>query len=165
MRLTSKARYAVMAMVDIGDEETGVPVSLSAISERQELPLPYLEQLFVKLRKTGLVKSVRGSSGGYVLGRSADQIRILDIIVAVNGPLKATRCDQKSASGCQAAGRRCSVHDLWDELEAVVQRFLSQVTLADVCAKRVSGLGRFALFPDMLSVQKLSSVQIKERAF
>jgi Rrf2 family iron-sulfur cluster assembly transcriptional regulator len=165
MRLTSKARYAVMAMVDIGDEETGIPVSLSAISERQELPLPYLEQLFVKLRKNSLVKSVRGSSGGYVLGRSADQIRILDIIVAVNGPLKATRCDQKSALGCQAAGRRCSVHDLWDELEAVVQRFLSQVTLADVCAKRVSGLGRFALFPDMLPVQNVSPVQIKERAF
>lgn len=150
MRLSTKARYAVTAMVDVALEEGSGPVSLTAIAERQELPLAYLEQLFGKLRKAGLVKSSRGSAGGYVLGHQPKDVRILDIIAAVDTPLKATRCDHQSPSGCRATGKRCLTHDLWDELGAVVQQFLTRITLADVCEKRIAGLGRFGAFMESM---------------
>lgn len=149
MRLSTKARYAVTAMVDMALRERGGPVSLKTIAERQELPLPYLEQLFGKLRKAGLVVSSRGSAGGYVLGRNSKEMRILDIIMAVDTPMKATRCERESALGCQISGQRCLTHDLWDELGTVVHLFLSRVSLADVCEKRVAGMGRFGLLGEM----------------
>src|SRR5208283_2317978 len=136
MRLGTKARYAVMAMVDIAGQGRQEPISLTTIAERQGLPLPYLEQLFGRLRKAGLVSSVRGASGGYILGVPADDIRILDIIMAVDGPMRATRCEGEGASGCSIKGVKCLTHDLWDELGAVVQIFLRRITLADVCDKR-----------------------------
>lgn len=151
MRLSTKARYAVTAMVDVALEEGSGPVSLATISTRQELPLAYLEQLFGKLRKAGLVKSSRGSAGGYALNHKAQDVSILDIISAVDIPLKATRCEHESANGCRATGERCVTHDLWEELGAVVQLFLGRVTLADVCENRIAGMGRFGVFMDLSS--------------
>ena len=148
MRLSTKARYAVTAMVDVALEEAAGPVSLAAIADRQELPLAYLEQLFGKLRKAGLVKSSRGSAGGYMLAHKAGNVRILDIIAAVDTPIKATRCEHESSMGCRMTGEQCLTHDLWDELGAVIELFLMRVTLADVCEKRIVGMGRFGVFMD-----------------
>lgn len=146
MRLSTKARYAVTAMVDVALKETSGPVSLATIADRQDLPLAYLEQLFGKLRKAGLVKSSRGSAGGYVLAHKADDLSILDIITAVDKPIKATRCEHGSPAGCRATGEPCLTHDLWDELGTVIRLFLMRVTLADVCEKRIAGMGRFGAF-------------------
>lgn len=136
MKLSTKARYAVMAMTDLVTQtgEQGA-CSLSFISERQGLPLPYLEQIFLKLRKQGLVTSIRGAAGGYILARPAENVRIYDIISAVDLPLKATRCANNSATGCQQKGARCLTHDLWEGLGFVVENYLKQITLADVCQK------------------------------
>lgn len=141
MKLGTKGRYAVMAMVDLArhlsaDPKRG-PVTLADIAERQEISLSYLEQLFSRLRKAGLVKSVRGPGGGYVLGRPANELRVSDIVIAVDEPLKATRCRPGSGQGCMADGGRCLTHDLWEELGNQIYTFLNGVTLADVCARRV----------------------------
>lgn len=160
MRLSTKARYAVTAMVDVALEEIHGPVSLTTISVRQELPLAYLEQLFGKLRKAGLVKSCRGSSGGYILAHKPQDISILSIIAAVDTPLKATRCDYDSKVGCRTTGERCLTHDLWDELGAVVQLFLARVTLNDVCEKKISGMGRFGIFMDLPSIKHYEKEQV-----
>ena len=159
MRLSTKARYAVNAMVDLAQEERSGPVSLAAISSRQELPLAYLEQLFGKLRKAGLVKSSRGAQGGYTLTHKMTDVRILDIIAAVDTPLKATRCEHESKIGCLVTRERCVTHDLWDELGAVVQLFLRSVTLADVCEKRIAGMGRFGVFMDPVLLQRYDKNQ------
>ena len=137
-----------MAMVDVALESAKGPVSLTTIANRQSLPLAYLEQLFGKLRKADLVKSSRGSAGGYSLAGSPETIRILDIIAAVDTPMKATQCQEGASVGCRVTGERCLTHDLWDELEAVIQLFLARVTLADVCEKRIAGMGRFGIFID-----------------
>lgn len=128
-----------MAMADLASTEANVPVSLSAIANRQGLPLPYLEQIFVKLRKASLVLSSRGALGGYCLAFPAQTIRIFDIIAAVDKPSRATRCDHHSPQGCQRGGQRCVTHDLWEELETVVHLFLKQISLADVYEKRILG--------------------------
>jgi len=160
MRLSTKARYAVMAMVDVALEETSGSVSLTTIAARQELPLAYLEQLFGKLRKAGLVISNRGSNGGYVLAHKAEDISILSIISAVDTPLKATRCDHESTLGCRATGERCLTHDLWEELGAVVHLFLARITLADVCEKRIAGIGRFGIFMEPSSLKSFGKAQV-----
>ena len=139
VKLSSKARYAVMAMVDIAHYGEAEPVSLSAISIRQDLPLAYLEQLFNKLKKAGLVISCRGATGGYKLSQSRADIHVYNIIAAVDTPLKATRCSSDH-SGCQISGTKCMTHDLWGELTAVVAEFLKKITLDDICARRVKGL-------------------------
>ncbi len=136
MRLSTKARYAVMALVDITTQDKNGPVALSAIAQRQELPLPYLEQLFNKLKKAGLVQSCRGSNGGYQLARTSEAIFIHDIIEAVDKPLKATRCANHSHRGCHSNGSRCLTHDLWENLDSVVSLFLKKTSLADVCHRR-----------------------------
>src|SRR5260370_136928 len=100
MRLSTKGRYAVMAMVDLARHGNGMPISLAEIAERQEISLPYLEQLFAKLRRRGLVKSVRGPGGGYLLAHGRDDTRIADIIAAVDEPLRATRC-ASGVVGCR----------------------------------------------------------------
>ncbi|MDP6588111.1 MAG: Rrf2 family transcriptional regulator [Alphaproteobacteria bacterium] len=143
MKLGTKGRYAVMAMVDLAnstvlDSKNG-PVTLSDIADRQEISLSYLEQLFSKLRKNGLVKSIRGPGGGYMLARGADQLRISDIVMAVDEPIRATRCHPLSGSGCMPDGGRCVTHDLWQELSNHIYLFLNTVTLEDVCARRVLG--------------------------
>ncbi|MFQ5958304.1 MAG: Rrf2 family transcriptional regulator [Alphaproteobacteria bacterium] len=145
MKLSTKGRYAVMAMADLASNGDGSPLSLAEIARRQEISLSYLEQLFGKLRRNDLVKSVRGPGGGYLLGRSAGDIRISDIIIAVDEPIQATRCQPGSPFGCRSNKTRCLTHDLWEELGNQIYLFLSSVSLEDVCAKRVLGASR--LFP------------------
>ena len=140
MRLSTKGRYAVMAMADLASHEAGSkPVSLADIAERQEISLSYLEQLFAKLRRSGLVSSVRGPGGGYRLSRPSEEVRVADIIMAVDEPITATRCKPGSPKGCAPAGARCITHDLWEELGRQIHVFLSSVSLADVVEKRVLG--------------------------
>jgi len=139
MRLSTKGRYAVMALVDLAKHSSGEPVSLAEIAERQEISLSYLEQLFAKLRKSGLVRSVRGPGGGYLLATAASETRIADIILAVDEPIRATRCAPGAPSGCTLNKTRCLTHDLWEELGNQIHLFLSSVSLADVCEKRVLG--------------------------
>jgi Rrf2 family iron-sulfur cluster assembly transcriptional regulator len=140
MRLSTKGRYAVMAMADLaGHAAQSRPVALADIAERQEISLSYLEQLFAKLRRGGLVTSVRGPGGGYRLSRPSAEVRIADIIVAVDEPIAATRCKTGSAKGCTKSGARCVTHDLWEELGQQIHVFLSSVSLADVVEKRVLG--------------------------
>ncbi|MEQ1866595.1 MAG: Rrf2 family transcriptional regulator [Micropepsaceae bacterium] len=142
MNLSTKGRYAVMAMVDLARHSAGKPVALNEIAQRQEISLSYLEQLFARLRRGGLVISARGPGGGYKLARSADETRIADIMTAVDEPLKATRCELGSPRGCTGHQGRCITHDLWEELGRQIQIFLSSVTLADVVNKRVLGTSR-----------------------
>jgi Rrf2 family transcriptional regulator, iron-sulfur cluster assembly transcription factor len=139
MRLTTKGRYAVMAMVDIAKHGAGNPVTLAEIAERQVISLSYLEQLFAKLRAGGLVKSVRGPGGGYLLAYGADNTRISDIILAVDEPIRATRCMPGAPTGCSGMRSRCLTHDLWEELGNQIHLYLSSVTLADVCERRLLG--------------------------
>lgn len=139
MRLSTKGRYAVMAMVDLARHSNGKPVSLAEIAEREEISLPYLEQLFAKLRRAGLVKSMRGPGGGYVLAHDREDTRIADIIVAVDEPIRAVRCTPGSAIGCRGDRSRCLTHDLWEELGNQIYLYLSSVSLGDVCEKRVLG--------------------------
>jgi Rrf2 family iron-sulfur cluster assembly transcriptional regulator len=143
MKLNTKGRYAVMAMVDLGlHSKDGQPVSLADIATRQEISLSYLEQLFARLRRAGLVTSARGPGGGYVLSHAADQTRIADIVLAVDEPIKVTRCEGRSHKGCMPGQGRCVTHDLWEELGNHIYLFLSAITLADVCERRVLGSSR-----------------------
>ena len=144
MKLSTKGRYAVMAMADLARYSGKKPVSLGEIAGRQEISLSYLEQLFAKLRRAGIVRSVRGPGGGYHLARDPDDIHVADIILAVDEPLKATRCKIGSAEGCLGHGTRCITHDLWDELSRQIHLFLSEVSLGDVIHRRV--LGRSHVF-------------------
>jgi len=139
VKLSTKGRYAVMAMVDLASHSQGSPVALADIAERQEISLSYLEQLFGKLRKGGLVKSVRGPGGGYLLARPAVQLRISDIILAVDEPIQTTRCTPGSPAGCHNNKGRCLTHDLWEELGNQIYLYLSSVSLGDVCERRVLG--------------------------
>lgn len=139
VKLSTKGRYAVMAMVDLSSHSQGSPVALADIAERQEISLSYLEQLFGKLRKGGLVKSVRGPGGGYLLSRPAAQLRISDIILAVDEPIQTTRCSPGSPAGCHHNKGRCLTHDLWEELGNQIYLYLSAVSLADVCERRILG--------------------------
>jgi len=141
VKLSTKGRYAVMAMVDLASSsaEKGRAVSLADIAERQEISLSYLEQLFGKLRRCGLVKSVRGPGGGYLLARSYEDLRISDIITAVDETVSATRCISGSAEGCLHDKSRCVTHDLWQELTNQITLYLNSISLADVCERRVLG--------------------------
>lgn len=142
MKLTTKGRYAVMAMADLARYSTGRPVALADIAERQEISLSYLEQLFAKLRRGDLVKSVRGPGGGYLLSRHADDIRISDVIMAVDEPIKATRCELGSPRGCLGnSSSRCITHDLWSELSHQIHLFLGGVSLGDVINGRIARSG------------------------
>jgi len=139
MKLSTKGRYAVMAMVDLASHSRGNPVALADIAERQEISLSYLEQLFGKLRKGGLVKSVRGPGGGYLLARIAQQTRVSDIILAVDEPIQTTRCSPGTPAGCHNNKGRCLTHDLWEELGNQIYLYLSSVSLHDICERRILG--------------------------
>jgi Rrf2 family transcriptional regulator, iron-sulfur cluster assembly transcription factor len=139
MRLSTKGRYAVMAMVDLAATSQGSPIALADIAERQEISLSYLEQLFAKLRKGGLVKSVRGPGGGYLLAHPADETRVSDIILAVDEPIRTTRCANGTPQGCRTNRSRCLTHDLWEELGNQIHMYLSSVTIADVVERRIIG--------------------------
>ena len=139
MKLSTKGRYAVMALADLACQSDGQPVALADIAQRQEISLSYLEQLFGKLRKGGQVKSVRGPGGGYLLARAAKEMRIADIILAVDEPIKATICKPNSSNGCRVDHSRCVTHDLWEELGNQIYLFLSTISLEDVIENRVLG--------------------------
>ncbi len=141
MKLSTKGRYAVMALVDLASHSEGRPNSLADIAERQEISLSYLEQLFAKLRRGGLVNSVRGPGGGYLLARSADETRIADIILAVDEPIRATRCTPGQPFGCRSNRTRCQTHDLWEELGNQIYLYLNSVSLGDVIGQRIMGTG------------------------
>jgi len=128
-----------MALVDLAANDTGRPISLAEIADRQEISLSYLEQLFAKLRRGGLVRSVRGPGGGYLLAHAAEETRISDIILAVDEPIRATRCQPGQPYGCRGNQSRCMTHDLWEELSNQIHLFLSSVTLADVVSRRILG--------------------------
>ncbi|BAO80407.1 predicted transcriptional regulator [Serpentinimonas raichei] len=127
MRLTTKGRFAVTAMIDLALRQAGGPVTLAAISQRQHISLSYLEQLFGKLRRHNLVESTRGPGGGYTLGRKAGDITVADIIVSVDEPIDATQCAGKE--NCHGEGERCMTHELWTALNAKMVDFLDSVTL------------------------------------
>ena len=134
MKLSTKGRYAVTAMVDIAAQNSDSPISLSEISKRQELPVQYMEQLFGKLRKAELVISSRGLAGGYCLARTADNITIAQIVNAVDEPIRATRCDPNTNIGCQTKTSRCLTHDLWAGLSDHIHGYLESITLEDLCS-------------------------------
>lgn len=148
MQLTTRGRYAVMAMADLATRQSAGcecgPVCLAEIAERQQLSLSYLEQLFGKLRRAGLVASARGPGGGYRLTTPSEDIPIVAIVAAVDEPIHATRCEAGSG-GCMASpkpggdGEPCQTHDLWFELGRQIELFLSGISLADVVGRRVRG--------------------------
>ena len=132
MKLTSKGRYAVMAMADLAKNNDSGPVSLKTISLRQGISILYLEQLFLKLKKNSLVNSTRGSYGGYVLSKSPDQIKLSSIISAVNEEVKTLKCNKSSKKGCNGKSIKCITHSLWDELGEHINLFFKQKSLQDV---------------------------------
>lgn len=135
MILGTKARYAVMAMVELAGRGDCGPVSLAQLAQSQEVTLPYLEQIFSKLKQSGLVRSVRGPGGGYALARPAKDIAISDVVQAVDESLKMTRCGEHSSGGCMASRSKCLTHDLWEGLGKQIDGYLSGISLADVCAR------------------------------
>ena len=135
MKMSTKGRYAVMAMIDIGEHADGKPVSLAGIADRQDISQEYLEQLFGKLRRAKLVASSRGPGGGYVLAREPADINISEVILAADETLNATRCGGDAVPGC-VKGKRCNSHDLWSSLGRQMMTFLDSITLEDVIQNR-----------------------------
>lgn len=141
MRLSTKGRYAVMAMADLARRQAALAegdraVTLAEIATRQQISLSYLEQLFARLRRRGLVTSLRGPGGGYRLARDAENTNIADIVMAVDEPLRATRCGK--SKGCMLKGERCMTHDLWDEMGRQLETYLASVSLDDLVNGRLS---------------------------
>ena len=132
MKLTSKGRYAVMAMADLARNNNNSPTSLSEISLRQGISLSFLEQLFFRLKKNNLVLSARGSNGGYVLSRSPEEIKLSSIIFAVDEKIKTVKCKKNSKKGCNGKSVKCITHDLWDDLETHINNFFEKNTLKDI---------------------------------
>jgi Rrf2 family iron-sulfur cluster assembly transcriptional regulator len=142
MKRSTKGRYAVMAMVDLATQTAQQkPIALADIAERQEISLSYLEQLFGKLRKGGMVRSVRGPGGGYLLARSAADTCVSDIVKSVDEQIKATRCKPGTSDGCHSNKSLCLTHDLWEELGNQIHQFLSSVSLEDIVDKKIPGSG------------------------
>ena len=137
MRLTTKGRFAVTAMIDLALRQSSGPVTLAAISQRQQISLSYLEQLFGRLRRHQLVESTRGPGGGYSLGRKASEISVADIIVSVDEPIDATQCGGKE--NCKDE-ERCMTHDLWATLNFKMYEYLSSITLSDLVNRQVAKL-------------------------
>ena len=137
MKLTSKGRYAVMAMADLAKNNVKEPTSLAEISLRQGISVAYLEQLFLKLRKNNLVKSVRGPLGGYVLSKPPEEIKLLSIIRAVDEKIKTVKCRKESKKGCNGQSIKCITHNLWDDLENHINKFFEENTLTDILFKEV----------------------------
>lgn len=152
MELTTRGRYAVMAMADLAQQGGDAAVPLSQISERQRITIAYLEQLFQQLRRAALVESVRGRTGGYRLARPASDIAVAEVMAAVEEGVRMTRCAGLSGETCMGQDR-CLTHNLWDALGHEITRFLGRVTLADVISGEVARLGsprdgEAAIFPD-----------------
>ena len=132
MKLSSKGRYAVMAMADLAKNHDPRPISLNEISLRQGISILYLEQLFFKLKQNSLVSSTRGPSGGYVLSKTPDQIKLSNIISAVDEEVKMLKCNKNSKKGCNGKSVKCITHNLWDELGEHINLFFEQKSLKDV---------------------------------
>ena len=137
MKLTSKGRYAVMAMADLAKTNTNKPISLSEISIRQGISISFLEQIFYKLKKSNLVKSSRGSSGGYLLSKLPEEIRLSNIINAVDEKVKTMGCKKESKKGCTGKSIKCITHNLWDDLELHINSFFEKNTLKDIVFKNL----------------------------
>jgi Rrf2 family iron-sulfur cluster assembly transcriptional regulator len=136
MRLTTKGRFAVTAMIDLGLRQSAGPVTLAAISQRQQISLSYLEQLFGKLRRNGLVESTRGPGGGYTLSRAPVEISVAEIITSVDEPIDATQCSGKE--NCLGDGARCMTHDLWASLNAKMVDFLGSIHLQQLVDEQIA---------------------------
>ena len=132
MKLTSKGRYAVMALVDLASFDNISPVSLRDISLRQGISLDYLEQIFSKLRKKEIVQSVRGTQGGYILNKKAKEIKLTNIFDAVDEKVKTVQCKKDSKKGCNGKATKCITHNLWDELEHHINNFFKEKSLEDL---------------------------------
>ena len=142
MKLTSKGRYAVMAMADLAKNNVKEPTNLTEISLRQGISISFLEQLFLKLRKNNLVKSVRGPLGGYVLSKPSGEIKLLSIIRAVDEKIKTVKCRKESKKGCNGKSIKCITHNLWDDLETHINKFFEDNTLNDILFKEVRNNSR-----------------------
>ena len=132
MKLTTKGRYAVMAMADLASYSKDKPVSLSEISTRQNISLAYLEKLFVHLKENKLVKSVRGVKGGYALEKPASEIKLSNIFYAVNEEIKTLNCKKESKRGCNNKSVKCITHNLWDKLDSHINGFFENVKLEEI---------------------------------
>ena len=132
MKLTSKGRYAVMALVDLARFNNINPVSLRDISLRQGISLDYLEQIFSKLKKNEIVKSIRGTQGGYVLNKNPNDIKLTNIFHAVDEKVKTVQCKKESKKGCNGRATKCITHNLWDELENHINSFFEKKSLEDL---------------------------------
>ena len=137
MKLTSKGRYAVMALVDLARFDNINPVSLRDISLRQGISLDYLEQIFSKLKRNEIVKSIRGTQGGYVLNKNPNDIKLTNIFNAVDEKVKTVQCKKESKKGCNGKSIKCITHNLWDDLEAHINKFFENNTLNDILFKEV----------------------------
>ena len=135
MKLTTKGRYAVMAMADLASFKDKGPTSLTDISLRQNISLAYLEQIFLKLKNKNLVRSVRGAKGGYVLQNSPDEVKISNIISAVDEEVKMLNCKKESKKGCNNKSTKCITHNLWDQLDQHINNFFEKVKLQDLVRK------------------------------
>ena len=135
MKLTSKGRYAVMAMADLAKMNAKQPTSLSEISLRQGISISFLEQIFLRLKKNNLVQSSRGPSGGYLLTKSPEEIKLSSIIKAVDEKVKTVGCKKESKKGCNGKSIKCITHNLWDELETHINIFFEKNTLKDIIYK------------------------------
>ena len=135
MKLSSKGRYAVMALADMARFNQIEPISLRDISLRQGISLVYLEQLFLKLKKNNVVKSIRGKKGGYILSRNASDIKISEIFFAVEEKVKTIGCEKHSKKGCNGRSAKCISHNLWDELEDYINNFFQKKSLSDLINK------------------------------
>ena len=135
MKLTTKGRYAVMALVDLARFNNINPVSLRDISLRQGISLDYLEQIFSKLRKKEIVQSIRGTNGGYVLNKKAKEIRLTNIFEAVDEKVKTVQCKKESKKGCNGKSIKCNTHKLWDELDGYINLFFEKKLLSDLAHK------------------------------
>tara|TARA_B100001758_G_scaffold183908_1_gene160621 strand:- start:201 stop:623 length:423 start_codon:yes stop_codon:yes gene_type:complete len=136
MKLSSKGRYAVMALADLAKFDTERPVSLRDISLRQGISLVYLEQLFLKLKKNNIVQSIRGKSGGYILNKNAADIKISEVLIAVDEKVKTVGCEKHSKKGCNGKSAKCITHNLWDELEDHINNFFEKKKLSDLINKK-----------------------------
>ena len=132
MKLTSKGRYAVMAMADLAKTNANEPINLTEISLRQGISISFLEQIFLKLKKNNLVESSRGPSGGYSLAKSPEEIKLSSIIKAVNEEVKTVACKKELKKGCNGKSIKCITHDLWDDLETHINNFFERNTLKDI---------------------------------
>ena len=138
MKLTTKGRYAVMAMADLASNKRVGPISLKEISLRQNISLAYLEQIFIKLKNNKLVTSSRGASGGYLLERPASEIKLSNIIFAVDEEVKMLNCKKNSKRGCHNKSTKCITHNLWDELDKHINSFFEKVKLQDLVKQNLN---------------------------